>query len=524
MIQKYGLVLGGLQQKILNLVLIATLVITIIFGVSAARQQRILSETVTESGAEQQTSISEISSQAVDAAVNASLSKTTALQAYIANDMFDDVRGDVSLLQSFATTLFEHREALSRQDVSYSIADNDGIPSVQYMHKAGADSRSADLDVITNMSDMLLSMYTASERLDSCYIATVDGHILFANDRSGTYIDDKGRPVRIFDATERDWFQSAAKAGDVCFTGVTYDAYTGTPSLTCSAPVYCHGEMVAVVGVDIFLESMVDYINASVQSGGFICIFDKDGRVLFSPQTQGAFAPYVPGSPNDTPGTSELADLVKNAPSGSAAVQQIEVDGQKYWVATSALTVVDWVAVSVVDEELTKTPERQMLSELDQISSKATSEFRARVTSLTRQMGFMIVLALVLSYIGALIMATRIVKPVNSMSKKIVELAGTSEAFEVTDLYRTGDEIEVLAESFEEMTRKNLQHIEEITNITKEKERLETELGAGTQDTGGYAAEYLPCVPRDVRYLRRIRHHDPCQGGRRRLLRLLPCG
>ena len=42
-------------------------------------------------------------------------------------------------------------------------------------------------------------------------------------------------------------------------------------------------------------------------------------------------------------------------------------------------------------------------------------------------------------------------------------------------LYKTGDEIEVLAEAFDDLSKKTKQYIEHITEITKEKERISTE-------------------------------------------------
>ena len=49
----------------------------------------------------------------MQAVLDASMTQSTALQAYIANDLFDDVKTNVLTLQAFAEELFEHAEQFS---------------------------------------------------------------------------------------------------------------------------------------------------------------------------------------------------------------------------------------------------------------------------------------------------------------------------------------------------------------------------------------------------------------------------
>jgi sigma-B regulation protein RsbU (phosphoserine phosphatase) len=62
------------------------------------------------------------------------------------------------------------------------------------------------------------------------------------------------------------------------------------------------------------------------------------------------------------------------------------------------------------------------------------------------------------------------------MTADITEGGRTGKLFEMIDKYRTGDEIEVLAEAFDDLSKKTRQYIIDITRITKEKERIDTEL------------------------------------------------
>ena len=68
------------------------------------------------------------------------------------------------------------------------------------------------------------------------------------------------------------------------------------------------------------------------------------------------------------------------------------------------------------------------------------------------------------------------VRPIEEMTRSIVLGSQTGQMFEMKDCYRTNDEIEVLAASFEDLSKKTKKYIEDITQITREKERVSTEL------------------------------------------------
>ena len=108
-----GIKIGGLQQKIFSLMFLFVAALIAVFVAVSLYQQKNLSRVVEEASAEQQASIETVSENTMEAMLAASMTRTTALQAYIANDLFGDVRTDVLTLQAFATELFAHEENFS---------------------------------------------------------------------------------------------------------------------------------------------------------------------------------------------------------------------------------------------------------------------------------------------------------------------------------------------------------------------------------------------------------------------------
>ena len=104
-------------------------------------------------------------------------------------------------------------------------------------------------------------------------------------------------------------------------------------------------------------------------------------------------------------------------------------------------------------------------------------------------------LILVLAVGGTLALASRVVRPVERMTKRINALSDGDTAFEMEDAYRTGDEIEILAESFATLSRRTRDYIAQITRVTAEKERIGTELSLATRIQASMVPSIFPPYP-----------------------------
>ena len=489
--------MGGLQQKIFNLMLIFIIALVAVYVTVSVVLQNNLSKIVQSAGEEQQNSISAISAQTMEAAVTASMTKTTALQAYIADDLFSDVRTDVMTLQSFAKELFAHADAFSAHDFYPPDKANDGVPSVQMQHEAGVDpSKSEALGLVANMSEIMLSMFSNSSRLSSCFVATPDGCILFADDRAGAYIAEDGS-VYDFEVRSRPWYIQAVEAGKLIFTGVELDAFTDIAGLVCAAPVYNDGRLVAVVGADIFLTAISDYVNTTASYGSFVCVVNENGQVLFSPNSEGTFKSELSANAHDLRKSENtaLGQFVTDALKGATDVQTVTVDGKEYYLVGSPMPTMGWTVISAVDKAVTDQPTDQMLKSYDDITRNSLASYRDGAKRATRTVIIATVVILILATTGALFVASRVVKPIEHMTKRINSLSGEDTAFEMEKIYKTNDEIEVLAESFAALSGKTREYIKQITEITAEKERIGTELSLATRIQADMLPNIYPAFP-----------------------------
>ncbi len=492
-----GIKIGGLQQKICNLMLIFIVALIGAYAAVSVYQQKNLTSVVQEASSAQQASITTVSEETMQTVLQTSMSRTTALQAYIANDLFADVRTDVLTLQAFASELFAHADSFEPHPYDEPDPANEGVASVQMQHEAGVDpAESETLGLVANMSEIMLAMFKNSDKLSSCFVATNDGCIVYVDDRAGEYFTESGE-VCNFETRQRPWYLQAVEEGKLIFTGVELDSFTDIPGIVCAAPVYRDGELVAVVGADVFLTAISDYVRDTATEGGFLCVINQDGQVLFSPEKEGTFkaepsdeAPDLRKSEN-----TDLARFVTEALSKRTDLTRIGIDGKEYYMTGAPLDTLGWTVISVVDKELTDQPTTAMLTQYEQINDSALGTYEQGAKRSAQTILVLTLSIVLLASIGALALASKVVKPLEHMTKRMNALSGEDQAFEMEDVYRTGDEIEILAESFATLSKRTRDYIVQITDITAEKERISTELALATRIQADMLPNIFPAFP-----------------------------
>ena len=497
MVKKYGLTLGGLQQKILNLILIFLLAIIALFGAVSFYQSKTLADVVSKASDEQQGSIERVSGETMQQVIESSMVKTNALQAYIADDMFSEMKTDVLTLQTFAEGLFAHQDSL--EPYSYYPPDkaNDGEFSAQVLWGEGVDYEHSEyLGVAAHMSDTMIAMCKNSGYLSNVFIGLSDGTLLCVDDQSANKFDENGN-IQYFNVFDRPWYKGAEDSGELYFTGIESDTYTDKIGIECSAPVYSDGELIGVVGVDLFLDAMSDYVEQSISNESFICVVNDNGQMIFAPAGNGLFEVELSNSAADlrSAENQELADFVTSALDAQTGLKTVTIDDKEYYMAGSPMETVGWAVISVIEKRVTEQPTNAMIAEYDRINGEAEATFEDGTKHSQQTTLVMIAVILILGTIGALTVAGKIVKPVERMTKRIYEISGTNLAFEMEDIYRTNDEIEVLAESFATLSKRTRNYIDQITKITAEKERIGAELELATKIQADMLPNIFPAFP-----------------------------
>ena len=115
------------------------------------------------------------------------------------------------------------------------------------------------------------------------------------------------------------------------------------------------------------------------------------------------------------------------------------------------------------------------------------------VIGVLKSLFIILLVGLVIYYI---VFRITVIRPIIALKKATVDLVNNLDSDKPFSVkVRTRDEIEILANSFGEMDRKLREYIKENTEITKEKERISTELTLATRIQEGMLPNVFPAFP-----------------------------
>ena len=205
-----NLVIGGIENKVVNLILITVIVLAVAFQGASFFQNRMLTQVSNETNAKQEETLTTITSDVMGQVVDNSMTRTTQLEALIADEVFHHLAVRVEMLGQYAHTLFENPEGYPRSEYAAPNPDDNGEIVAQLILAEDTDEEAiADkIGLTANMSDMMVSLFGASAETNSCFIALPDGAFLVVDDRSASKFSESGQPVN-YDCRTRPWYIQA---------------------------------------------------------------------------------------------------------------------------------------------------------------------------------------------------------------------------------------------------------------------------------------------------------------------------
>ena len=503
--KKYkNIVIGGIQNKIFNLVIAAILLILAAYTIVIVYQSKSLTTLVNDTNKLQKDSIAAISRQTMNGVLDASFTKSTQMQASLANNYFGNAERVVRMIVDYAENLYADPDSYTRRTVAPPVYGVRGGVCAQLLTEEGVDPSSPEiaeeLGLIGNMVDMMYGLYQSAD-VDSCYIALSSGVMILVDDHPESKFDADGKllpiPIR-----ERPWYRGAEEKRGLYFTDVTKDLFTGEISIMCAYPIYYHGRLVAVAGADLFLNDMEAAISSSGKNGSDICIINENGHVVLSSRKEGGFSVLPDEQAQDLRSTDnrELGLFITTALKEKTGICRVNMDETSYYMAGAPIPVVNWAFVAMVPQELMDQPTNAMLGQYDNIENQAVGRYRSGLSNAKRTILVLVGVVFAISAIATNILSKRIVKPLEAITTRVRSLGGEDLQFFMEKEYETGDEIEVLAESFAMLSAKTLQYVSEVKRITGEKERIGAELHMATEIQASQLPRLFPPFPQRTEF------------------------
>jgi sigma-B regulation protein RsbU (phosphoserine phosphatase) len=399
-------------------------------------------------------------------------------KASLADGKLSVIQNQTKMMAEMATHLATDKSHYVPRKIDYiypdqlnAISDHtDGLPL--QLATAGDITSAAVWDEIylmANIGDLLHQISVIDIGITDSYIGTESGFFLIIRDAAFT--DPKA-----FDARTRSWYIGAKERDGLYWTDIFADAITGVPSISCAMPFYdlSGGKRVfkGVAANGTELSENVHKIIDSTKIGetGYAFLLNEKGQVIVSPKSTGVVTDkdgIVIGEDYLGSGDPSIRELARHMLDRESGFMEMEMDGKVVYVAFHPLETLNWSlgVVAAVDE---------IIAPAENIRQGILSITRNEIIAINRSILVIILIMLAVIGIALVVIVFVVIGFANSLTAPIISLTRGAVTISAGDLdYRfdvkTGDEIEILANSFNQM-------IDDIHTITAEKQRISSEL------------------------------------------------
>ncbi|MCB9422590.1 MAG: response regulator [Ardenticatenaceae bacterium] len=402
--------------------------------------------------------------------------------------------------------MYNHAESYGRYPTpsNYSYADNGAFGSRQTNDNSWLIASTRSLDKNGQVSPALIDEINLTEFMDVKFRSIAQNNPyavqLYLNtssqlSRGMPFID--GQYLWI-DATEQfpadmdllsfDFFYLADAAHNPDRQPVWTELYWDPAGLgwmvSSIAPVYVSGELKDVVGIDITLGKMIaDIINVQVEETGFAFLMSARGQAIAFPERASDFLGYDGSLEGDFGNneafsfflteSSDLAflEIINNMAAGTADLTTYTQDGKSYFFAYHPVSLTNWSVGIVVPTDEVIAPAVQTNTQIEQNMALASNNIDQR------SQDFITTFLLILSGIIVIITFTAIIFS-RTISNPIQQLTERAQKIGAGDLsqrisVKSGDEIEELARTFNQMADDLQRNIAEIETANAELMKLD---------------------------------------------------
>jgi len=488
-------------QRVILLVLLCSAVsIVILSGISLYGMWGV-QQSIVETGTDLGNSAADDSRQTLEEQAKQQLVAMAQEKARYTDLKIKNISDNVTILSREMTKIASNPDAYIPISVAEPRRENAGQIVPQLMYSASVQDKhdqalEREIGAAGNIQDFLTQFNSISNVVASSYIASKNGFVIMADKISDRKFASPADLVPAsYEAFGRPWYIKASQAQKLVFTDVVNDINGGGLCIICAAPYTINGSFAGVVGTGAYLiEVNQIVIDTQTSDTRFGFILNNKGEVIISPHLQGELV-----ADSDHPvdlrgsGNTSLAAAAKEMTEGKKGVAQVTLDGQECYLAYAPLSNVSWSFATVISKAEVIAPAVQSRENIIGLTYKAVSTMQRQIISVSWLMWLAaLILLLLVGFVGWKL-ASRITQPIKALTDGVRDMNGCNLAIQLD--IKTGDEIETLASSFNTMTKELHEYMDNLQEVTADKERIATELNVATNIQISMLPSIFPAFP-----------------------------
>ncbi|MDR2246172.1 MAG: SpoIIE family protein phosphatase [Treponema sp.] len=478
---------GKIRIKVLRVILstslgtLLLLSITSLVGVFNMRQT-VLVHSSQLGGSAAQSSLDALKTQVQQQLVSLAQDK-----ALLTDEALIAIQNQTKMVAEIASHIYTHKDQYRPRVIGYLQPSEVGttVPHIRTAPGVSFQDIQTEVYLAANVGDMLRQITVTDSGITASYIGGEAGYFITV---------DKGAsgPNRTnYDARTRDWYTKAKEKDAIIWTDIFVDSSGRGASISCAMPFYdlSNGGRVfkGVAASGMSLSENVNQIIDSTKIGetGYAFLLNNEsGEVIMSPKNadirvdeKGA----IRGEDYLHSTNLSLRELARRMINGEYGLAEVEMNGAAVYVAYHPLRAINWSLGVVVPIEEIIAPARRIGQNIIDLTQIASVQIDRSILLMCLILGMVIILAVSITFFLAFRLSNSLTAPIISLSDGAVTI-GAGDLNHRFDI-KTGDELETLAKTFNEM-------VENIQYISAEKERIGVELNVATE----IQTSMLPCI------------------------------
>ena len=358
-------------------------------------------------------------------------------------------------LTRFVDNIFMNYDKYSPCEVEFAKPENGGklvMQPVLANESVKWEDVKEEAGILANAADFFEPvMYINKDIFSSIYLGVKDGFILSYDDQS----DKKPLDITTYNFFDAEWYKLAEEKQEICFTDVYADLFGRGLVITCAGPIHDkNGEFCGVLGIDILINDLYSEVtDMKLGEDAKFFVAGSNGNII-------SIDPNINNRSAEELGISLMtADKDRM---GSSTNGVIARGGRCF--AFDSIETVGWMLCVNVPQERVK----QLANDIS----------RSIISSIII---FILFFFIILATVVILVLrnSKQITSPITGLMKDISEMSGGNLSHRAVAQGCT--ETSALADSFNEMADSLQKHIDKMTALTAEKERIGAELDIATK-------------------------------------------
>ena len=489
-----------IRRKVLLLVLSGSLLtfmlitVFLVFGTIHARK------TLDDQTEELADGASEYAAEILETEIKKRMEETTRIRAQTINNGLAETVEDVKFISYEMSDLLQKGIRFSEEPLPNALYTDvpTGRAFILYspdLVKQGISaSLQKEIDRASGIAGMLERM---SDYYPNAVVGSKNGYVLRAQEKGGTgaisYLCRESLR-NSYDPRERSWYKLGKDASGPVFTDAYLDAATGDLCVSAVMPYYGAGGFAGVACLDCSIQDLYAQImETAISRNEHSFILGKKGEVIVSSRKEGVLSASRERQDLRRSEESSLAREAARMVEGKSDIRVVSVDGVEYYLAYAPLTLQGWSFGTLVAKEEALVPATAAKSEMHAWMEGFRTTLRESMAGNAAALAATMALLLAGFIAFSIWSAKRFVEPILELKDGVKQIAQGN--LDKTLSLQTGDEIEQLADSVNDMTAALKTYIADLSAVTAEKERIATELSVARHIQEGMLPKTFPAFP-----------------------------